>query len=113
MNYWQTFFSAEYFFPLLFISLLYPLVFWVFETLEDKVTGQPVLHFLLGGFGRPVLQALLVLLFIYLAYPKLFGVDGLPGLYSVLTSNGKSVNDLINILLLLGFFTGYPRAMGV
>ena len=104
MNYWLIFFSVEYFFTLFFISLLYPIAFWIVGKLEDAMTDQPVSHFLLESFGQPVLQALLALLFIYLAYPKLFGVDGLPDLFSVLTSNNKSLDDLINILLLLGFF---------
>ncbi|MGR9099609.1 MAG: hypothetical protein ACU826_03505 [Gammaproteobacteria bacterium] len=104
MAYWEIFFSAEYFSTLVLISLLYPLAFWWFAKLEDEMTGHPVSHFLMDAFGRPVLQALLVLLFVYLAYPKLFGLYRLPGFNALLAAEGRTVNSLLNLLVALGFF---------
>ena len=51
MNYWQVFFSADYFPVLLLIALLQPLVIWLLVILTERTDGGPVYECLMDLFA--------------------------------------------------------------
>ena len=104
MGFWEAFFNARFFFALCFVAVLQPLVILGLDRLERKTQHVAVTRGILAYAGRPFVYALLVVLFMLLAYPALFGFDEAPSLPDILAANGKSATNLINWVFLLGLF---------
>lgn len=102
MDFWQTLFSPEYLFSLIFVSVLHPLILVAVDKLNQHLQQQIILGSLTVFVVRPVVLTLLVLVFLYFAYPTLFGLHSTPAFGQVLLLNHVSFNNLINILFLLG-----------
>lgn len=103
MNYWQVFFSADYFPVLLLIALLQPLVIWLLVILTERTDGGPVYEYLMDLFAYPLAQSGLTVLFIFLTYPVLFGFTAEQNYPDLFASNDNTLSNLFNVLIFLGF----------
>ncbi|MEN8259143.1 MAG: hypothetical protein ABFS02_00915 [Pseudomonadota bacterium] len=104
MGFWEGFFNPGFFFALCFIAVLQPVVILILDRLERHTQDVAVTHGILEYLGRPFAYALLVVLFLLLAYPALFGLDEAPSFADILAANGKNASNLINLVFLLGLF---------
>ena len=63
--------------------------------------GHPLAHWAWDQVAAPLLQAALVILFIALAYPALFGLSSAPPLRELLHGGPQRLNHLLNALFVL------------
>ena len=71
---------------------------WLHDLLEDNPP------FCLGWdyFFAPLLRAVAVVLFIYLAYPTLFGLSVAPSINEIIASGNARTSNLLGIMFLIG-----------
>lgn len=77
----------------------------VFEFLHEKLEHES-LQYVWDKIGMPILRAMLLMLFVYLAYPLNFGIQFAPTWSDLLTIDNERLNLLFNILFLVTFI--YP-----
>lgn len=81
---------------LLSLALLY-----LGHKLVDRVEDVPVSGWLATHLALPLLRVLAMLTFLALAYPVMFGIEGLPPLSELLSGAPRRVSDLVNLLFVL------------
>ena len=64
--------------------------------LQNTILDWPWEH-----IARPLLRALLMIIFIALAYPVIFGLSEAPALFDVLAKGGHRLNLLLNLMFLV------------
>lgn len=75
---------------------------FVEKWLHDLLQTNPVFCFGWDHFFAPLLRAAAIVVFIYLAYPGLFGLQVAPTLAQLAASGETSPSDLLGIMFLVG-----------
>ena len=90
--------------PVLLAALVYAaasvLGIWVFDRVH-RALEQPLLEWFWEHLGMPLLRAALLLVFILLAYPLLFGLTEAPALGELLARDPLRINYLLNMLFVI------------
>jgi hypothetical protein len=73
---------------------------WVFDRVDSALDGE-ILSWAWEHVGMPLLRAALMLIFILLAYPILFGLVDAPALGELLARDPLRVNHLLNLLFVV------------
>jgi hypothetical protein len=73
---------------------------WAFDGVHHALQ-HPLLHWGWEHIGMPLLRAALMLIFILLAYPALYGLTQAPALHELLTREELRVNTLFNVLFVV------------
>lgn len=73
---------------------------YLFERVHDRLE-HPILQWQWDHIGMPLLRAGLVLLFIALAWPAIFGVSDAPTLGSLLAGNKMRFDYLLNVIFIV------------
>lgn len=81
---------------LLLLAALWPFTVW----LERRVREVTVTHWLLEQLGYPLLRALLIIVFILIAYPALFGLQSAPPWQALLAAEPGRWQSLLNWVFL-------------
>jgi hypothetical protein len=82
-------------------AVLTPLLLYLGHRLLDRVEDVPVTGWLAEHVALPMLRVIAMLGFLAMAYPVIFGVEGLPPLSDVLSGAPGRVTTLINLLFVL------------
>ena len=72
----------------------------LFDYIHDRLE-HPVLQYPWEHIAMPLLRAGLMFIFIWLAYPLLFGIKEAPSLWTLMSSNELRINYLINLIFIL------------
>lgn len=94
------------------IALAIPIIY-LLEKLREKLEESALLDWLYSHVGLPFARVILILLFIFLAYPALYGVDHLPSLSNVLFEHSERIHSLINWLFLTSLIIPFIPMVGV
>jgi hypothetical protein len=73
---------------------------WIFDRVY-RALDEEILSWAWVHIGMPLLRAALMLVFILLAYPTLFGLVEAPALGNLLASDPLRVNHLLNLLFIV------------
>ena len=84
---------------------------WVFDRI-DRALDEDILIWAWEHVGMPLLRAALMLIFILLAYPALFGLPEAPALGDLLTRDPLRVNYLLNLLFIITLLFPLIPALG-
>lgn len=87
--------------------IIYGLAIIIILPLMDKfyaTLGDPLLLWKWEQIAVPLADVLLILLFIFLAYPVIFGLHDTPSILQLLSAGDLRVNRLINSLFLVTLF---------
>lgn len=91
--------------PQLWLAGLVHILLSIVVTLGmERIRGwliSPVLIWQWEHIATPLLRILLLLLFIALGYPLIFGIQEAPGLWALLTSEHANTRNLVNLLFLI------------
>ena len=79
-----------------FIALLYPFMDRIYDRLE-----HPLLQWKWDHIAMPLLEVALMVLFIILAYPVIFGVQDAPSIISLFSKDELRINYLVNLLFVI------------
>ncbi|MEE8321608.1 MAG: hypothetical protein V3R68_07210, partial [Gammaproteobacteria bacterium] len=84
-----------------FLSILIgiPLFDWIHKKL-DNIT----LQFFWDHIGMPLLRTVLILIFIFLAYPLIFGISDAPSLSALLAADDMRIHYIINAVFVVTLF---------
>ena len=91
---------------LISILVLMPLFEWIHGTLN-----RAVLQWCWDHVGMPLLRAVLMVIFIVIAYPVLFGISDAPALSTLLAADDMRIHYLINVLFVLTLL--FPLIPGI
>jgi hypothetical protein len=81
--------------------VLSPGLLYLGHKLVDRVQDVPVTGWLAGHVALPLLRVMAILGFLAVAYPAIFGVEGLPPLWQVLGEAPGRLTTLVNVLFVL------------
>jgi len=96
-----TLFSPALLFALLLYSLLVIALEWLTARLQHAVHEVTLTAWLLEHVGLPWARVIALLVFVFLAYPALFGLREAPPLGSLLSAHDGRVSTLINTAFVL------------
>lgn len=84
-----------------FLSILIgiPLFDWIHKKL-DNIT----LQFFWDHIGMPLLRTVLILIFIFLAYPLIFGISDAPSLSTLFAADDMRIHYMINAVFVVTLF---------
>ncbi len=100
MSFIQIILSADF----IIASAIYGIAILIILPLFDRihnVLNHAVLQWNWDHIAMPLLQAALMVLFIFIAYPVIFGIKNAPSIFLLLSSGKLRINNLINLLFIL------------
>lgn len=74
---------------------------WLHDSVRRTLRGYYTLQWLWERLAAPLLRAGLMLIFLLLAYPVLFGLHTAPALHTLLARDPLRVNTLLNLLFVI------------
>ena len=78
------------------VALLYPFMDRIYDRLE-----HPLLQWNWDHIAMPLFEVALMVLFIILAYPVIFGVQDAPSIISLFSKDELRINYLVNLLFII------------
>jgi len=95
--------SGQFLLALLVYAIVIAVTLLLMEQVRAKLNHH-VLHWQWDHIAMPLAQAVLMVLFILLAYPAIFGIREAPAITSLLTQDDLRINYLINLLFIISLF---------
>ncbi len=96
----QVMLSADFMLAIVVYGVAILVTIPMFDRIHTAL-DQVVLYWPWEHIGKPLLQASLMVLFIMVAYPILFGLKEAPPIFLLLSADDMRVNTLINVLFIL------------
>ena len=100
MSFIQIILSADF----IIASLIYGIAILIFLPLFVRVhnsLNNAVMQWIWDHIAMTLLQVALMILFIFIAYPVIFGIKDAPSIFLLLSSGKLRINTLINLLFIL------------
>lgn len=94
------------------ITLAIPIIYFI-EKLRENIETSVVLEWMHSHIGLPFARVILVLIFIFSAYPALYGIDILPNLIGVLFEHSGRLHSLINWLFISSLVIPFIPMVGI
>ncbi|MEM7026613.1 MAG: hypothetical protein AAF410_00125 [Pseudomonadota bacterium] len=105
MSLFQSLTETQTLFALICYCLSILIALPLFETIHEKIE-QGSMQYIWNKIGMPIVRALLLMLFILLAYPVSFGLERAPALSELMNVESERMNIMFNLLFLITFI--YP-----
>jgi hypothetical protein len=96
-------FSARFLAALSIYGILIAVILPYLDRIHDRLE-HPVLQWKWDHIAMPLLQVVLLLLFILMAYPVIFGIPEAPPLSALLARDELRINYLVNLLFVVSLF---------
>ncbi len=80
--------------------------------LHDIFETNPPFQWGWDQFFAPLLRAVMLVVFVYIAYPALFGLNVAPGIGELIRGDEAQINTVISVLFLAGFLASLIPGLG-
>jgi len=100
MSFIQIILSADF----IIATVIYGIAILIILLLSERIHNildHGVLQWNWDHIAIPLLQVALMVLFIFIAYPVIFGIKDAPSIFLLLSSGKLRINNLINLLFIL------------
>jgi hypothetical protein len=104
--------SAEVFVAVMVYGLLAVTEPFLESWLHGEFKDNPPFQWGWDQFFAPLIRAVMLVLFVYLAYPALFGLTAAPTIGALLTGDEVQTNELIGVVFLVGFLASLLPGLG-
>lgn len=112
MTFFDVFASADVIVAVLVFSVLALGEPFVESSLHSVFAANPPFQWGWDQLSAPLLRAIMLVVFVYLAFPTLFGLNTAPSIGELISSQEMHVPNVLGILFLIGFLASLAPGLG-
>jgi hypothetical protein len=111
MSIFEQIFSQQFLIAFIIYAVLIAILFPLSARIHDRLENT-ILQWKWNHIAMPLFQAALLMIFILLTYPLIFGVEQAPSITSLLSQDDLRINYLVNLLFIISLIFPFIPVIG-